>query len=471
MRTSIGLVSMAVTAVLLAGCGSDEQQAFDRSLRQYATSQPVGQSIRPRSQASTAEALEVADLAIPAGAGSEDYVRIALERSPSLRAACYKVERLRQRIPQETSLPDPTMEIDPYVLNTGDVNTSKVVALVRQTLPLPEKLKTRGRIAEQELAAAMDDLGTARLTVIGDARRAYWSYYIATQAVELTQRSRARLTEFQQAAEAQYRSGSGSQQAVLKASVELGLLGNSLADWQQRHRSAEAMLNSLMDRRIDAPLPAPRVTELATLTLQLERLLEQAVRKNPELSAVRKRIEGERQRLRLANLNRWPDMTVGFNYEFDQGHGISNTNQFGPSISFNIPIWFARLNAAEAEAHNGILENIAMLTDANNRLAFRVQDALVKVETQQRIAMLFHKVIVPQAQQSLDASMTSYRAGGVDFSAIIDTWRKRLDYELMYYQSLAQFEQNLADLQQAVGADLPRQTTQPASEPTSAMAE
>ena len=87
-------------------------------------------------------------------------------------------------------------------------------------------------------------------------------------------------------------------------------------------------------------------------------------------------------------------------------------------------------------------------------MAFRVQDALVRAESQHRQVMLFRDVIIPQARQTVDASLSGYRAGKLEFLTLVDNWRRLFEFEVIYHQDLAALEQSLADLQQAVGRDL-----------------
>jgi outer membrane protein, heavy metal efflux system len=65
-------------------------------------------------------------------------------------------------------------------------------------------------------------------------------------------------------------------------------------------------------------------------------------------------------------------------------------------------------------------------------------------------------VSIPQAQQTLDVSSSSYRTGKVDFLTLVSNWRSVLDFKLAYQQSLAELERSFAELQQAVGRDIQR---------------
>jgi hypothetical protein len=46
----------------------------------------------------------------------------------------------------------------------------------------------------------------------------------------------------------------------------------------------------------------------------------------------------------------------------------------------------------------------------------------------------------------------------VDFLTLVDNWRGLLELRLMYTLNLAELEASLAELEQAVGADLPPPT-------------
>ncbi len=407
---------------------------------------------------------------IKPNASCEDYVRLALARNPTIRSAEAKVQGLAERIPQVTSLEDPMLEVTPLgQMAETAAGMVGLMAEVSQKLPFPGKLKARGRLAGTDVAMARQDLEQTKLGVISDTRQAYWTYYFSLRAIEVTQQSRELLAQLRQAAESRYKANLATQQDVLRASVELSDLDNELITLEQRRTTAVAMLNSLLDRPVTAPLPAPGAQSVDQITLDLDILLKQAATANPELAKINARIEGERQRLKLAKLDRWPDLTVGLTYNTVDREGspmaTSGKDQWWVSFGINVPIWEGKLRAGEREAYRGMQEGIAELTAAHNRVAFRVQDAATKAQTQQRLVVLFRDVIVPQAQQAVDASSSGYQAGNVDFLTLVDNWRKLLNFQLMYHQSLAEMEKSYAQLEQEIAHDLPRApATQPATQ-------
>lgn len=410
-----------------------------------------------RTNASTAASA----LPIPSDADAELYVLIALKRNLAIKSAQRRYLKLLERIPQARSLTDPMLEVA-FIGEMAETAAGQVEAMTRisQKFPYPGKLATRGEVAAHEAAAAGREVEATRISIIADTRRAFWTLYFAVRAIDVTGRSRELVKQFRASAEAKYKAGIVGQPDVLRASVELGILDNDLIGFHQRRDTAVAMLNSLLDRHPGAPLPDPMPIALQDFTLELEALITQAQRVNPILNAIHERIERDRQRMKLARLDRYPDVTVGLTYNAVDDQGLSSVangdDQWWLSFGLNLPIWQVRLDAAEREAFEAVMQNLARLDDERNRVAFRVSDALANVQAQRHHALLLRDVILADARQAVDASAGAYRVERTDFLTLIDNWRKMLDLELMYHESIVQLERSLADLQQAVGADLRR---------------
>lgn len=461
MRNSIAIAALAAScAVALAGC--QRAGPFDDWIKKdtplaKATREVIAAEAAP----SQARLGHVNELALSDEADAETYVQLALERNPGLRAARQKVARMSQRIPQATALDDPQFNIAAGEMAETAAGQVQFMTGVSQKLPFPGKLEARGDIAAQDVAVAAAELEQAKLKVAADVRRAYWSYYFATRAIEVTKTSQSLLKQLKEVAESQLRTGRATQADVLRAGTEINDLDKELIVHAQRRQSAVAMLNTLLDRSVDAPLPPPKQIALAELSLDLDQMLLKATATNPEIAAVKARIEQFRHRLRLAELNYWPDFTVGVQYAAVDDGGLAMSangdDQWWLTFGFNLPIWREPREAAERESIRGIGENLGRLNETHNRIAFRVRDALARVEAQQKIVLLFRDQIIPQARQTVDVSRSAYAAGRADFLDLIDNWRKLLNFALMQEQNLAEFERSFADLQEAVGGDVPRQ--------------
>ena len=459
----VGVRLFWAVGIAMAGCSSPGP--FDGSLSDLVMRdfESVSASERGLIERASGGAFAPAppNMELPADASVSDFVRLALEHNPTLRAAEQRVLRLQQRIPQVESLADPMLQIAPFgeMAETAAGQVS-VMTGISQRIPYPGKLGARGRIAGQDVAIAEQELERFRLSVVSDTRTAYWSLYYAARAIEVTRQSRDLLLQMREVVRAKYRVGAAAQESVLRTAVALNNLENELITLDQRRTTAVAMLNSLIDRPVRSELADPKPIELSEFDLRLEDLLATARLASPMIRVIRERMQRFLEQRELARLNRYPDLTVGLSYNLVDDQGLSpaanGDDQWWIGFGVNLPIWQPRLKAAELEATRGILETAGLLAGAQNRVAFHVQDAYAKVETHQRQVLLLRDVIVPEARQTVEASLSGYRAGDVDYLSLIDNWRKLLDFQLMYQRSLADLEQAFAELQEAVGRDVPR---------------
>lgn len=447
--------------IVAAGCASSP---FDRPLGQLAQDDLGSVSGRERAllarvlapPASPADTIE-----LPANPTAEDYVQLALSRNPSLHAAAQRVRRLEERIAQVTSLADPMLQIAPFG-EMADTAAGRVAAMatVSQRLPFPGRLDARGRLAAQDVAIAEQELEHTRLTVAANTRRAYWTLYEAAHSIAITHQNRILLVQMREVIQAKYRAGAASQESVLRVAVELGTLDKALLGLHQQRDSAAAMLNTLIDRPVNSSIPDPATIELTACSPRLDDLLNRARRSNPAIMIARARLVRFREQRQLAHLDRFPDLTLSATYNIVNKTGLSpvrnGDDQWWIGFGINLPIWHERLDAGEREAMRGVLEASGLVASEQNLVDFRVRDALLRVQSQFRQAALLRDTIVPNAKQTVEASLSGYRGGSVDFITLIDNWQTLLDLELMYQANLAHLERSFADLQEAVGQDLDR---------------
>ena len=388
---------------------------------------------------------------------AETWVAAALRRHPGLRAAEQRVIRLRERGPQVSSLDDPTLRVVPIGEQSETAaGRVRVQAGVSQTFPFPGKLDAKAAMADRDAATAEMRLAEMRLEVANSVRRAFWGWRYANRAVAVVRRDEELLGQFLEVAQAKYRAGTTEQQDVLRARVELASVEKQLLELQQQRVSSSAMLNRLVDRPAAAPLPAfaagEDLTEIPAIDADLDRLLAAAAR-HPKLAGLREQAARYREERRLANLNRYPDLTVSVNYAAVDDDGVAPSangdDQWSVGFGVNLPLWQGRRDAAERAALAGLYETAAMLADEQNQLAFRVQDALARVRAERQTLLLFRDRMLPDAEQAVSAAGSSYRAGNTDFLTLIDNWRRLTGLRLTYEQVMTRLQQDLADLRLA----------------------
>jgi cobalt-zinc-cadmium efflux system outer membrane protein len=386
----------------------------------------------------------------------DDLIQEALKRNPGVQSALRQVEVLRHRVPQAKALPDPTVSVGwagniaPFSVQHGDPSSNRAVS-ASQTIPYPGKLKLRSEIADREAEAAWWDYEAVRRKLVADVKSAYYDYFAASKAVEITQKDKDLLQKLSSIAEARYRVGKGVQQDVLRSQVEISLLLQRLTVFEQQQKTAQARLNTLLFRDPEAPLPSPASFEPAKLGHSLDELYTLARAQDTGLQREQRMIERNQYAVNLAQKDYRPDFTVAYMYQ--QRPDLADMHGF--TVTANVPIFY---RSKQREAVREQTEQLAgsELSKENRRteLLFAVKQQYLLAKSSEQLLKLYSQAIVPQSSLTLESSMASYQVGTVDFLTILTNFTVVLDYEVSYYRELANYQMALANLEPLVGVEL-----------------
>ena len=87
-------------------------------------------------------------------------------------------------------------------------------------------------------------------------------------------------------------------------------------------------------------------------------------------------------------------------------------------------------------------------------LSSELEAALVKIESQKRLAKLYETSFLPQAEAAFRTASIGFEAGKNDFLNFLDSERMLLEFKLDYARVLVDLELAHSELERAVGVDL-----------------
>ena len=388
----------------------------------------------------------------------QTVLKSAQERNPAVQAYREKWRAAIDRVPQARSLPDPTAA---FVTMTDDLQTRAGPMMeqysISQRFPFWGKRGLKGDVAQQDALMAEQAYRSKSLEVFDQVTRAYYEIFYLDQVTRVNEELADQLRHFAKVAERKYAVGKQSQASVFRAQIELTKVLNDLITLKQERASALARLNTLLDQppRSPATPGAPQDVRWDWSPDDLEKV---ALEKRPEVLAAQALVEKSGAARRLALREFFPDLTVG--YERDViGEGTTDTPFDGQDAQLfkfeaNLPVWYNRLvpQAREAKAEEKSAE--ALRKDWINDTLFEVEDRSVKVETAKRLAELYGRTVLPQAEEALASSQRGYEADQVPFLDLLDSVRSLLKFEQDYYRALADYGQRRADLERVLGVPL-----------------
>ncbi len=392
----------------------------------------------------------------PGDAVLNDLVREALEKNPGGEAARRRVEASRRRVPQARSLPDPTLsvgwmgDIKPFGVMRDDPSSYRSVGAM-QEIPFPGKLKLRGQIADREAEAAWWEYEAVRRRVLAEVKLAYFDYFYAHKALEITIKDKDLLEKLAKIAEARYQVGKGLQQDVLKAQVEISRLRQRMTVLEQQQRTAQARLNTLLLRDPEEPLPAPAKLEKSELVYPLEGLYQLARDNDTGLRREQRLIERSQLAVNLARKQYYPDLGVGYMYQ--NRPLLPDMNGF--TFTVNLPVFYkTKQREGVSEATEELVSAERSKDDRLTALTLEVKQQYLSAKASEELVQLYSQAVVPQSSLALESALSAYQVGSVDFLTVMESFSTVLNYEIDYYRELTNYQSALARLEPLVGVEL-----------------
>jgi outer membrane protein, heavy metal efflux system len=363
------------------------------------------------------------------------------------------------------ALEDPTVSFamtniptDTWALNQ-DPMTQKMLE-VSQKFPFPGKRRLRSEVAAEQAKsedlAYRDKVNEIRAKVVMD----YWNLALTYAGLDIVQKNKQFWDQVVQVTETRYKVGQGMQADVLQAQVELGTYLDRLFQWKQKQESVQADLNALRSQPPQTPVGRPQPLKPRPFALKLDDLLAQAEAR-PQLQALKALVAKQQKAVDLAKKEYFPDATVSLGYAFRETLGppvnLKQADMFSGGVMFNIPIWQGskiKPKIREEQARQTAARESVQSTW--NQVGAAIKDRQAKLMRLSQQITLYDQGIVPQARQAVEASLASYQVGSLGFDRLYQNQIAAYNAELTTQEYLKDFEENWAELEWLVGAELPR---------------
>ena len=386
----------------------------------------------------------------------EELLKAAAESNPEIKSSAQAAAASKAMIPAAGALPDPVVKFEnmgniiPPTLMRGDPSSGRTYG-IEQEIPFPGKRGLKESIAAVEAESQQWSHELVHLKVMSELKQAFFDLYLVHKSIEILLKNKELLQNFENIAESRYKVGQTSQQDVLKAQVEESKILDKLLVQGQKKRIAEAKINSLLYRPSETPVGTPAEFKKAEFGYSLEELTQLAQANSPALKARESEIAGKQQGVELARKEFYPDFAVGFSFvERDE-----NPTMYGLMMSAKLPLYFWRKQQPQLEAAQLNLSSVRNMRDNTSAtVLYQVKEAYTTATTSEKLANLYGSAIVPQSNLALNSAIANYQVGKIDFLQLIDASMSLLEYQLKYYESMAEFHKALAQLEPLVGVDL-----------------
>jgi outer membrane protein TolC len=254
-----------------------------------------------------------------------------------------------------------------------------------------------------------------------------------------------------------YAVGKGSQPDVLRGQVEFGRMREMRIDLQNRDQVLSVRLNTLAALPADRPVPPLEDLPEISLPYGPEDLAGVYDADRPARKAALARVRRGDDSIRMAKLAGKPEFDVSFSYMQRDAmpDGTKRSDMFSSMVMMTLPIW------REGKIDPGIREMEAEKRMAGRELANLdletsnfIGRSLTTMKSRLEGAVLYRTTLIPQAEQSFQATAESYRVGKTDFPMLMDAVMAILSFRREYAAMVGDLHMEKARLEAAVGREL-----------------
>jgi outer membrane protein TolC len=328
---------------------------------------------------------------------------------------------------------------------------------LRQHVPFPGVLSNREAAARAGAEAAAFALEDRELSVTSAVEAAWAELGFAQRALRITERNIGFLRQLVRIAEAKYRVGTGLQQDVFRAQVELTALLNEKLSRDAAIERASARLSALLDLPSHTILPETEELGDDSILPNLSELMASLEARNPRLHSLKAAVEEAERLVRVARLEGYPDFDFGLGYRLRQrvaDDPVDGDDFISAGVTIRLPVNRSKWNAKLAERGALLRRQEAAYRGARASLLEALRSAHAELARADSEAALLRTGLVPQARQSLDSSRSGYEVGRIDFLSLLDSQVRSLNAELRLVRAEADRRQAYAAVETAAGESL-----------------
>ncbi|MGH9470502.1 MAG: TolC family protein [Terriglobia bacterium] len=360
---------------------------------------------------------------------------------------------------QASALPDPSFTVQQFAVGSprpfagfSNSNFAYIGFGISQQLPYPGKLRLRGDIASRGATIAGDQFDRVRRDVVEQLKGAYFQLSSFQKTLEILRRDQQLLAAVEKIAETRYRAGPGNQQDVLKAQLQETKLLRDLALYDERKESTEARLKELLNRAPDsADIAAEEMTQ-TPFAYTFDQLRSRVAQENPEVRAQQDAVSRRALAVELAKKDFYPDFSVGYMW---QHTGPEFRDYYMLTLGVQVPIhWRRKQEPALAEAVENLDASRRSYEARTQQALFAIRDQYLEAGTSARVLTIYRQGLIPQATATFKAGLAAYETGREDFQTLLGSFEDVLNLEIEYWQTLAQHETALAQLERLTGVSM-----------------
>lgn len=358
----------------------------------------------------------------------DDYVKLALAKSPTLSALRARHTATREMVAPAGALPDPMVGV--MYQSMGPpwqpmAPMSMVQGEISQAIPGIGKRQARRNAVEAEANLRHADVEATQARIAAEVRSLFAQIYANDREQQALESARELIQLMVGAIAGQLATGRVDQEAIAKAELERAKLREQLIDLMANREILVAKLNRVTARVESAKVP--KLDALPEVSFDIGQFGDGKLAHSSELRVQQAAIAAASRRHESAQTETHPNFLVGL------AGGATTTGEPIVTLRFgmDLPVWRSTkqdplIRAARSDIEATQSEYHAM----ELKLRSEVTELLARFKRDSDQIRLYQDAILPNASLALNAARDAYSTGRTDFATVIEDFRIWLDAQV-----------------------------------------
>jgi len=369
----------------------------------------------------------------------EQYLQIAAENNPKVKASYAQFEAAMQQAPQVSSLPDPTLTMSAFgkMIETR-VGAQEAKFSLMQMFPWFGTLDAKRDAANLMAEAKFQQYLDVRNQVFFEVKSVYAEIYAIQKTIQLKQENLEILDSYRDLSLSRFKSGNAPMSNIVKVDIKREGAITEIELLQELIEPMQTKLNLLLSQNSETPIETED-----TLRFEIPELLgvkEELFEANPMLVGLDKQEEAYKMQEVVAGKNALPMIGLGVDYSIISKRTDANPEMNGqdaimPMLSISLPIFQKKYKAAKKEAAL-MSESVVHQKEAQkNELQTMYEMTLYEVKKAKKLISLYDRQL-KSSDQANKLLISGFSNAITDFEEVLQMNQDILSLETQQVEAL-----------------------------------
>ncbi|MCB0493860.1 MAG: TolC family protein [Cyclobacteriaceae bacterium] len=380
-------------------------------------------------------------------AALDEYVELALQNNPGLKASYAQFEAAMQRIPQMGTLEDPNFRVSSFG-QMVETRTGQQMARfsLEQMFPWFGTLKEQRNAAALNAEAVFESFKNDKNELALNVKEAYYPLYELEESIRLSEENLKILSSFKTVAISKFRNGNGKLSDALRVDLMTNEINTEIAVLKEKRKSLAIAFNKLLNRDENEELTVEPYRAINSTTTSRDSLAN-----NPQLEVLRKKVLAAQAQERLAEKQAMPKLGLGVEYIVTQKRpemtfADNGKDAYMAMFSVSLPIYRKKYKASIKESQLMQTSFTTMQAETENNLIAQYEMASFELSRVKQQVDLYSKQVA-QTKQIITLLLTAYGNDEANFEEILTMQQMLLKYELLEVTAKKEYAVAIAKLE------------------------